>query len=59
MDVCLGLYDDYYFLYVALGQAEEEAPETGDTAPIFICTLTVTASLFACCAVYGKKRYYR
>ena len=59
MDVCLGLYDDYYFLYVALGQAEEETPETGDTAPIFICTLTVTASLFACCAVYGKKRYYR
>ena len=25
MDACLGLYDDYYFLYVALGQVGEDA----------------------------------
>lgn len=35
MDVCLGLYDDYYFLYVWLGYAEAdgtENPSQGDGA---------------------------
>ena len=31
MDACLGLYDDYYDVYVALGQAEE-APDADDDA---------------------------
>ena len=33
MDACLGLYDDYYDVYVALGQVEE-APDVTETAGI-------------------------
>lgn len=32
MDACLGLYDDYYAVYVALGQVEEPQENTADTA---------------------------
>ena len=32
MDACLGLYDDYYYLYVASGEVTDDAvPHTGDT----------------------------
>ena len=32
MDACLGLYDDYYSVYVALGQVEEPQKTAADTA---------------------------
>lgn len=32
MDACLGLYDDYYFVYIALGQVGEEADDTETSA---------------------------
>ena len=63
MDACLGLYDDYYDLYVALGQVEPDAnanpsnPATGDTANVllWICLAasggTLLATFFA-----GKKQ---
>ena len=31
MDACLGLYDDYYFLYVALGDVPADLPEQDDS----------------------------
>ena len=33
MDACLGLYDDYYDVYVALGQVQEVTDDTETTAP--------------------------
>ncbi|MBQ7645671.1 MAG: hypothetical protein IJS94_00230, partial [Clostridia bacterium] len=41
MDACLGLYDDYYNVYVALGQAVQEV--TDDTATISVTESAMTA----------------
>lgn len=50
MDACLGLYDDYYAVYVALGQVGEaetsKSPDTGDTAAFYVL-YTLAAGFFA------------
>ena len=53
MDACLGLYDDYYYLYVASGEIPENAaPHTGDTQTALFAAaaslaLAITGSAFA------------
>lgn len=45
MDACLGLYDDYYNIYVALGQAEPAAEPAADGAPgtVVLCVVIALA----------------
>ena len=42
MDACLGLYDDYYDVYVALGQVEEPQPETPSSNAIIIVVIVIS-----------------
>ena len=46
MDACLGLYDDYYNVYVALGQVE-----TGGSDPRGKILIIVAVSIFAVCLI--------
>lgn len=43
MDACLGLYDDYYELYVASGQIPGSNPPTGDDLRIAVLMLLLLA----------------
>ncbi|MCR4683478.1 MAG: LPXTG cell wall anchor domain-containing protein [Clostridiales bacterium] len=54
MDACLGLYDDYYSVYVALSLLEE-APGTGDAG---LAAAAVAAALSAAgfASVLRKRR---
>ena len=69
MDACLGLYDDYYPLYVSLGQVEDipyepdssfEAKKTDakETLAIFLSTCGAAALLVvaACLICFSKKK---
>ena len=54
MDACLGLYDDYYLLYVTLGQVPDAAsPGTADTAFFFLIAAPVSA--LACAVLAGRR----
>ena len=58
MDACLGLYDDYYDLYVFLGLAEEETgipPKTGD-AGIGIWLILLAGSAAGLTGLSASKR---
>ena len=65
MDACLGLYDDYYNLYVALGQVKSDitvntdnnvpSPETGDNSQIEICIVFIL--LAACVSTLKRKKH--
>ncbi|MBQ7623926.1 MAG: hypothetical protein IJS65_01450 [Clostridia bacterium] len=63
MDACLGLYDDYYEVYVALGQAEppepEPAPErTGSAAVVYVVAALAAAAIVivACALIFRRKK---
>ena len=61
MDACLGLYDDYYDVYVALGQApaETESGTSAQTVIFIVMMLAAGALVVAAVAVYfrsSKKR---
>ena len=47
MDACVGLYDDYYDLYVSVGQipGEPAAPRTGDGERETVCVLLMLGCL--------------
>ncbi len=49
MDACLGLYDDYYHLYVATGEVEHDPAPSPDGAPIVI--LVCAAALLAAAGI--------
>ncbi len=49
MDACLGLYDDYYHLYVATGEVEDDPAPSPDGAPIVI--LVCAAALLAAAGI--------
>ena len=55
MDACLGLYDDYYDVYVALGQIDDAAAPTSDTAPAYIYIL-ITAVIAAAGCITARKK---
>ena len=58
MDACLGLYDDYYFLYVAAGQIPENTPPAAGEAGqgvIFAAVLSL-GGCAALLAAFGKRR---
>ena len=44
MDACLGLYDDYYNVYVMLGQVKPDTPQTTDTATESVATTSQNTS---------------
>ncbi len=62
MDACLGLYDDYYDLYVALGQVGggqsggSVNPPTGDGGARFIAVAVVLAAGALASMILRKKR---
>ena len=64
MDACLGLYDDYYDLYVVLGQVEDDAisknvatPQTGDNGHLGVwIVLTFTSGIAFAALLFRYKR---
>ena len=69
MDACLGLYDDYYDIYVAMGQIQQEevmpsgeeepvSPQTGytDLTAVYTVIMVISASLAAKLFTKAKKK---
>ena len=62
MDACLGLYDDYFALYVALGQVEAPtaaptlSPKTGDESRFVLWAVVMLAIVGALAVAAGKPR---
>lgn len=55
MDACLGLYDDYYHLYVASGEiTDDSVPQTGDAQTAI--SVAAAASLTSAVAIYVTTR---
>ena len=58
MDACLGLYDDYYYVYVAAKQVEPDEPEKADRSfvPVIIIATVAVASAANAFAVFALIR---